>query len=222
MPLTEQKQRARERRERKFRRRLATLSWTVPVVAFGSFFSIWHGISAAVNPSTTAQPSHSVASNSVKVNEAKATQSTKTASSVLFKIGSKGQQVSVIQQQLHELGYFNHLITEYYGPVTAQAVEAFQSAQHLTKTGEMDTTTFNALQQAVKNHLTSNLVSTGSTTGHSNPPVHHVRHSVAYHSTHSTSTVAKSPQTTSKSSASTTSSAAVSQQTIPQTSSSAS
>jgi peptidoglycan hydrolase-like protein with peptidoglycan-binding domain len=60
---------------------------------------------------------------------------------------SEGRQVSVIQEQLYELDYFIHVVTGYYDPVTAQAMESFQRAKHLNVTGEIDTATLNALEQ---------------------------------------------------------------------------
>ncbi|WP_284286417.1 peptidoglycan-binding domain-containing protein [Alicyclobacillus fastidiosus] len=151
MTPTDQRKLERERRERKFRIRLTTLSWTMPVVAFGSFFSIWHSISNTVNhPSTSSQKTAPV---SVKDIRSSKLDSRKIVTpSVLFKIGSEGPNVSVIQEQLYELGYFNHDITENYGSVTKAAVESFQKHYNLAVTGEVDSATMNALKQAVRTH----------------------------------------------------------------------
>jgi peptidoglycan hydrolase-like protein with peptidoglycan-binding domain len=154
----EQKQIMRKRREKNFRLWLTTLSWTMPVIAFGSFFSVWHNISNTVNPTIKSKPSVSVVTHHpIDHQLAKS-----VTPSVLFKIGSRSPQVSAIQDQLYELGYFDHVITEYYGPVTAQAVESFQLAQHLNATGKIDSSTLNALKQAVKLNQTSNLVSSSA------------------------------------------------------------
>lgn len=208
MISNEQKQIARQRRERKFRLWLTTLSWTMPVIAFGSFFSIWHSISSAVTSPVKSKPSVSVVTNHPVSNAtSENTQSKSETSSVLFKVGSKSPQVSVIQEQLYELGYFNHVITEYYGPVTAQAVQSFQMAQHLNVTGEIDNATLHALNRAVKFHHTSRLVS-------SNAP--------SSHATTSTRTMRQTTTTSPSTRDSSPSSTAVSHQSVPQTSSSAS
>ncbi|MFD1676805.1 peptidoglycan-binding domain-containing protein [Alicyclobacillus fodiniaquatilis] len=145
----EQKQLERQRRERKFRRWLASLSWTMPVVAFGGFFSIWHNISASIHSDAKSIQNKAT---TTAVETVKPTEKTVTTASALYKIGSTGSQVTTIQEQLYELGYFNHAFTEYYGPVTSQAVKSFQQAYHLTITGEIDRPTLNTLKQAVKTH----------------------------------------------------------------------
>jgi hypothetical protein len=178
----EEKQIARQRRERKFRLWLTTLSWTMPIIAFGSFFSIWHNVAAAVNPS--APSGHNINDNSsqapISPSKSKPNVSAGT-NHVLWRVGSRGPQVSRIQEQLHELGYFNHAITEYYGVITAQAVKAFQMDQGLKVTGEVDIDTLNALKHAVKIHQASSLVrSSASSSSESNnvasqstPSTHH-------------------------------------------------
>ena len=175
------KQIARERREKKFRLWLTTLSWTLPVVAFGSFFSLWHSVSSAVNSPAKAKPTTAGTIHPARNVKSDDTQSTKSVvPSVLFKIGSRNPQVKVIQQQLYELGYFNHVITDYYGPVTAQAVESFQISQHLNATGEIDSATLTALQQAVKHYQTSNLTSQSPSEGSETPSISSVGPSQQY------------------------------------------
>lgn len=147
----EEKQIARRRRERRLRVWLTTLSWTTPVVAFGSFFTIWHHISNAVNPPQ--QPKTSI-STSIAGSDSTNIKS----NSVLFQIGSSGQQVSNLQEQLSELGYFHHSITQYYGSVTADAVMAFQADHNLSQTGTVDSNTLSAIQMAIKNNSTQNLI----------------------------------------------------------------
>lgn len=152
-----ERQRERQIRERKFRRRLTTLSWTVPIFAFGTFFSTWHAISGAVSAPTKSAHSHlqTTTNHTTPTSHAEVTKS--VTPTVLFQIGSDGPQVTAIQAQLTDLGYFNHVLTEYYGPVTSQAVQAFQSAHQLSPTGEIDSTTLKALQQAVKQQQASGL-----------------------------------------------------------------
>ena len=48
------------------------------------------------------------------------------STSALLSIGSRGDAVSSVQQELLERGYFNHRVTGYYGNVTKDAVIAFQ------------------------------------------------------------------------------------------------
>ncbi|MGH7134692.1 MAG: peptidoglycan-binding domain-containing protein [Pirellulales bacterium] len=51
-------------------------------------------------------------------------------------MGSNGSQVSTLQKALSSLGYFTYpAITGYFGPITEQAVEAFQSANNLAVVG---------------------------------------------------------------------------------------
>jgi peptidoglycan hydrolase-like protein with peptidoglycan-binding domain len=154
LDTTEQKQLARLRRERRFRRWLTTLSWSMPLLAFGSFFSIWHNISSSVHTTAKANVQSPLKTQTL-VN---------VAQSTLFKIGSSGPQVTTIQEELYQLGYFNHELTQYYGTITAQAVELFQTDNQMPATGEIDTSTFNALQQAVKTQSTTNLTSSDSST----------------------------------------------------------
>jgi hypothetical protein len=156
----DKKQLARQRRERKFRIWLTTLSWTMPAVAFGGFFSIWHNISSAV---TSPVQSGATNQSTNSVSSANTQSVKKSAPSVLFKVGSTGSQVSIIQEQLQELGYFNHTVTETYGSVTAQAVKSFQADHNLTVTGTIDEATLNALKQAVKSQKQSQLVTQSGT-----------------------------------------------------------
>jgi peptidoglycan hydrolase-like protein with peptidoglycan-binding domain len=150
--VDELKQKARDRRGRRFRIWLTTLSWSMPVVAFTGFFSVWHNLST-----TTKTAPHSFTSPSA-IN----TQTTGSTTPVLFKIGSRGPQVMTIQEQLSELGYFNHSLTKYYGSVTADAIKSFQTDNGLSGTGQVDSETLRVLQQAVKSNRTSAVTSTGS------------------------------------------------------------
>jgi len=60
-------------------------------------------------------------------------------------VGSTGQQVSLLQTKLKELGYFNYTVTGYYGPITKQAVIDFQKANGLDPLGVIGPGTRSAL-----------------------------------------------------------------------------
>lgn len=152
MDKSEQKQLERQRRDRLSRIWLTRLSWTTPILAFASFFSIWHQIGAIPNAS---------AHTAVKQ------QTTAQSSHILFQPGSQSQQVSIIQEQLAQLGYFNHAITQYYGPVTSHAVAAFQTARSLPATGKIDDTTLRVLQKAVKGNMSRSLAQSNSSSSSS-------------------------------------------------------
>ncbi|EPZ52695.1 MULTISPECIES: peptidoglycan-binding domain-containing protein [Alicyclobacillus] len=147
----EEKKAIREKREIRMRNWMRGLSWSLPVFSFTSFFGIWHDIAQ-----TGANASASQA-------QAKSTSVTSNANSgVLFKEGMTNRQISNIQEQLAELGFFNHTITSYYGPVTTSAIKAFQSHYGLPVTGEVDSKTLAALQNAVKQYQTDRLNSPSS------------------------------------------------------------
>ncbi|MBT2704708.1 cell wall hydrolase [Chryseobacterium sp. ISL-80] len=54
-----------------------------------------------------------------------------------IKMGSAGSEVTYVQSILKKLGYFNDQTTGYYGPVTTEAVKAFQRDFGLETTGGM-------------------------------------------------------------------------------------
>lgn len=139
-----QKKLARERRERRLRRFMVAMSWTTPVLAFGGFFTIWHQVSTAVT-------THS-GTSSVTAGTTGASTTATSDSPIVLSVGSTGQNVEILQYALAQLGYFHHSLTTYYGTVTARAVMAFQQANHLPATGQLDEQTLNALQ-AVLNQM---------------------------------------------------------------------
>lgn len=145
MNTAEQKQIKRKRRERRLRGWLTTLSWSTPVIAFGGFFSIWHHISTAVN-AVPAKTTHVALASSGT-----------SQTSYLFKVGSSSPQVRMIQENLSQLGYFNHQITNYYGSVTEQSVRSFQEDNNLNPTGEVDSNTLQTLQQVVRDKQTEKM-----------------------------------------------------------------
>ena len=64
-----------------------------------------------------------------------------------LRVGSKGSQVTSLQQRLKELGYFKGNITKYFGPITKNAVINFQKSQGLKADGIVGPKTWNALQK---------------------------------------------------------------------------
>lgn len=58
-------------------------------------------------------------------------------------LGSQGTDVQQIQEFLKEKGFFNFpTATGYFGPVTQDAIEAFQASQRIVTTGSPETTGF--------------------------------------------------------------------------------
>ncbi len=57
------------------------------------------------------------------------------STSALLSIGSRGDAVSSVQQELSERGYFNHSVTGYYGTITQAAVIEFQKDNNIRVDG---------------------------------------------------------------------------------------
>lgn len=64
----------------------------------------------------------------------------------LMELGDTGRQVETVQRRLQELGYFDGPITGYYGELTVDAVEEFQSRNGLAVDGIVGPQTERALQ----------------------------------------------------------------------------
>jgi peptidoglycan hydrolase-like protein with peptidoglycan-binding domain len=144
MLTDEMKQRARKRRERRFRLWLTTLSWATPALAFGGFFTLWHELGPVTG-------THLTSPHTTKV---KVGQPTDAYSPVLYQVGSQGPAVRTIQEQLAAIGYFHHEVTTYYGQITRAAVSAFQATYNLPETGKIDDNTLRSIQRAVRHtHL---------------------------------------------------------------------
>ncbi|SFQ27161.1 peptidoglycan-binding protein [Salibacterium halotolerans] len=74
---------------------------------------------------------------------------TEPASESTFRIlesGDKGSEVSLLQRQLKDLGFYNKDVTGVYGPMTEESVRRFQQKQGLTTDGLAGPKTFNALK----------------------------------------------------------------------------
>ena len=64
---------------------------------------------------------------------------------VISSYGNSGSEVSAIQQALKDRGLFNANVTGYYGPITENAVKAFQKQQGIEQTGTAGPQTLRAL-----------------------------------------------------------------------------
>lgn len=73
--------------------------------------------------------------------------SSSTAYSSTLRVGSKGSQVTSLQQRLKELGYFKGNTTKYFGPITKNAVINFQRANGLKTDGIVGQNTWNVLRR---------------------------------------------------------------------------
>ena len=89
-------------------------------------------------------------------------------------IGSKGSDVSALQQFLKDKGYFTYpSITGLYGTFTYKAVAAFQTANHLEAVGNVGPLTRGLLNTALAGGSSSATPATGgtsSTAGSTTPP----------------------------------------------------
>lgn len=66
----------------------------------------------------------------------------------LLKVGAKNQSVTLLQQKLKELGYFNSKVTGYYGSITKESVKKFQKSNNLVSDGIAGQATWNALDKS--------------------------------------------------------------------------
>lgn len=74
----------------------------------------------------------------------------KPAATFTLKVGERGDAVSELQNQLKMLGYFNHSITGYFGPITESAVKQFQKDHNLISDGLVTTSTIEKLGQVIE------------------------------------------------------------------------
>ncbi|WP_084787662.1 C40 family peptidase [Anaerobacillus alkalidiazotrophicus] len=81
-----------------------------------------------------AQPSQTVSTPTVQ-----------SESSFVLKVGQTSDSVRELQHQLKSLGYFNHQVTGYFGPITETAVRAFQRDHQLIVDGVVTTSTLNKI-----------------------------------------------------------------------------
>jgi peptidoglycan hydrolase-like protein with peptidoglycan-binding domain len=83
----------------------------------------------------------------------------------MLQIGSKGNPVREVQNYLYQLKYLRTAPTGYYGVSTAEAVQAFQSENHLNADGKVNQDTLEILQAAFRdrNDAIQYTVATGDT-----------------------------------------------------------
>lgn len=92
------------------------------------------------------------------------TSSSSSSSTSGLKLGSTGDKVRALQEDLTTLGYYYGDITGHYGSMTQTAVKKFQKARGLTQDGVAGTTTINAIASALKNGGSLSSSSSGVTT----------------------------------------------------------
>ena len=85
-----------------------------------------------------------------------------TSSTTGLKLGSTGNKVTALQQDLTALGYYYGDISGHYGSLTQAAVKKFQKAKGITQDGIAGTSTLNAIAKALGGSS-----STGSSTSSS-------------------------------------------------------
>jgi len=67
---------------------------------------------------------------------------------MLLRLGSRGEMVTMLQHKLQMLGYYHGSLDGIFGPLTATAVKGFQSAHGLTPDGIVGPKTMAAIHQA--------------------------------------------------------------------------
>ncbi|MCA0986850.1 NlpC/P60 family protein [Alkalihalobacillus algicola] len=87
-------------------------------------------------------------------------QSTSSNYSGTVRYGDRGQQVSNLQSQLKNKGFYNYSVDGVFGPVTRNAVMDFQSSNGLTVDGIAGPQTFGALSGASTSTSSSSNTST--------------------------------------------------------------
>ncbi len=73
-------------------------------------------------------------------------------SPVIMQVGSTGQQVKVLQEDLQSLGYFpqNEGLTQYFGPITSSAVSHFKETHHLGSSSNVTSQVLSLIEQSTK------------------------------------------------------------------------
>lgn len=79
-------------------------------------------------------------------------------SSFLLKVGISSEAVRELQNQLKDLGYFNHNVTGYFGPITESSVKEFQKKNSLIADGLVTTSTMKKIVEQTSSKLLSTVV----------------------------------------------------------------
>lgn len=72
-----------------------------------------------------------------------------------LKFGSKGAEVTKLQTQLKQMGYYSYSVTGYYGSITKAAVKKFQAEKGISTTGTVGPQTTKALSAAGTSSVSS-------------------------------------------------------------------
>ncbi|MDF5712660.1 MAG: peptidoglycan-binding protein [Rhizonema sp. NSF051] len=83
-------------------------------------------------------------------------------------LGERSQRVTILQQRLQALGFFNGNVTGYFGPATKDAVTQFQRAYNISPTGLVNYETYRALK------VNNSDYPTAGNNGNSAPNSHYV------------------------------------------------
>ncbi|MFC0471794.1 peptidoglycan-binding protein [Halalkalibacter kiskunsagensis] len=117
------------------------------------------------NPSETSyQKDEKEIANEVVQNPNPPAQSTTT-----LRVGSSGQAVSTLQEQLRSVGVFNQAPTGYYGEITATSVRNFQKVHNLTADGIAGPKTRSKLNEVATNKSTGSSSGSNASSGSSKP-----------------------------------------------------
>lgn len=68
-----------------------------------------------------------------------------SSTTIIMQVGSAGENVRRLQEELSNLGFFNFQISGYFGSLTEEAVREFQQANNLIPTGIVDKITANLI-----------------------------------------------------------------------------
>lgn len=76
-----------------------------------------------------------------------------SADKILLEEGSRGDNVTELQNMLKAIGHFKQDPTGYFGPITKDALIAFQKDWNLSETGKVNKTTWEKLEEISKIHM---------------------------------------------------------------------
>lgn len=121
------------------------------------------------SPTSTAAPVSGNAKSNSQAGSSSKSAASQPTDKVLLKEGDNNPQVAKLQQELTQLGFFSHVVTNYYGPVTAAAVKSFQHHNHLNPTGTLDENTAQAILSQLNTANSYGTSTTGQTANANSP-----------------------------------------------------